>query len=346
MGDAGHVDTACGHVSCHQELDLALAQRLQAAVAQALAQGAVQCNSSETSLLQVFGQAVTFDLGAGKHDRLLDGGITQPMVQHGTLVREVVSPVELLLDLAVLLLRRVDLDLLRLAHDAGSQLLDARRKRGAEHHGLAALGGQGVDFGQVFGKAQVQHAVGFVHHQELHFFQLDLHAALQVQQAARGGYHQVRVLQAGDLDRVRHATHHVGNAQALAMLDQVNRVMGDLLRQFARRAQHQCAGLGGLEMATVGRVLAARTLGGRLAVGGSFVELALPFDAFFLFGGFTLLQQRMQHRQQEGGGLAATGLAGHHQVDEGAGTFVQRQRNRLGLHYGRLGVAQVEASLH
>jgi hypothetical protein len=70
----------------------------------------------------------------------------------------------------------------RLAHHAHGQLLDARRKGGAEHHGLLALDGQLVDFGQIIREAQVEHAVGFVHHQELHLVELDLHRALQVQQ--------------------------------------------------------------------------------------------------------------------------------------------------------------------
>jgi hypothetical protein len=66
--------------------------------------------------------------------------------------------------------------------------------------------------------------------------------ALQVQQAAGRGDHEVGVLQAGDLHLVRHAAHHVGDAQALAMLDQVDGVVRHLLREFARRAQDQRAG--------------------------------------------------------------------------------------------------------
>ena len=65
----------------------------------------------------------------------------------------VVSPKQHLLDVVVLFLWRVDGDALRLAHHAGGQLLNAGRKRGAEHHGLLALGGEVVDLGQVVAKA-------------------------------------------------------------------------------------------------------------------------------------------------------------------------------------------------
>src|SRR5256885_7051087 len=60
---------------------------------------------------------------------------------------------------------------------------------------LLALCRQVVDFGQIVREAQVQHAVGFVHHQELHLVELDLHRALQVQQTAGSGHHEVGVLQ-------------------------------------------------------------------------------------------------------------------------------------------------------
>jgi hypothetical protein len=76
-------------------------------------------------------------------------------------------------------------------HHAHGQLLDARRKRGAEHHGLLALGGQLVQLGQVVREAQVEHAVGFVDNQKLHLVELDLHRALQIQQTARRGHHEV-----------------------------------------------------------------------------------------------------------------------------------------------------------
>ena len=96
------------------------------------------------------------------------------MVEQLALVLGVIGPKQRLGDVDVLCMLRIHLHTLGLAHHPGGQLLDARRKSGAEHHGLAPLDGQLVDFGQVIGKAQIEHAVGFVHHQKLHLIEFDL----------------------------------------------------------------------------------------------------------------------------------------------------------------------------
>ncbi|MCY1519844.1 hypothetical protein D9M68_546080 [compost metagenome] len=347
VGDGRHVDAAGGNVGGHQDLHLALAQCHQAAVAQALAQGAVQRDGAEAFLLQVVGEAVALDLRAGEHDRLVDAGVAQPVVEQLALVLAVVGPVQRLLDVGVLLLRAVDGDALRLAHDALGQLLDARREGGAEHHGLLALDGELVDFSQVVGKAEVEHAVGFVDHQELDLVELELLRALQVEQAAGGGDHEVGVLQLGDLQLVRHTTHHVGHAQATAMAHQVDGVVGHLLGEFARGAQDQGAGGGSLEIARAGGVFALGRLGRRFAAGQGFGGQALALGAFLGVGIGALLQQGVQHRQQEGGGLAAAGLAGDHQVGKTRFAFGQHGLgNHIVLHLGGLHVAEVGTGLH
>ena len=312
----------------------------------------MQGHGGEAVLLQVVGQAVAFHLGAGEHNGLVDGGVAQPVVEHLALVLGVVGPEQHLLDVGVLFLRAVDLHPLHggavVVHHAHGQLLDARREGGAEHHGLLALAGQLVDFSQVVREAQVQHAVGLVDHQELHLVQLELHGALQVQQAAGGGHHQVGVLQLGDLQLVGNAAHHVGHAQAAAMAHQVDGVVGHLLGQLAGGAQDQGARHGGLEVAGVGGVLALAALGRRLATRDGLGHFALVLGALLGFGVGLLLDQGVQHGQQEGGGLAAAGLAGDHQVDEAVFLVpgAHGQGNGLALHGGGLGVAQVGHGLH
>ena len=64
------------------------------------------------------------------------------------------------------------------------------------------------------------------------------------------------------------------------------------------------------------------------------------------FGFGLALQQGVQHGQQEGRGLAAAGLARHHQVDEAGGAVGTAAgghgaRDHLLLHRGGLGEAQV-----
>ena len=305
----------------------------------------MQRHGGKARLLQLHRQLLAFHLRAGKHDGLVDARVAQPVVEQAALVLGAVGPVQLLLDVGVALLRAVDLHPLHaraaFVHHAQGQLLDARRKGGAEHHGLLALGRELVDFGQGVGKAQVEHAVGLVHHQKAHLIQLDLPAAGQVEQAARRGHHQIGVLQLGNLHLVRHAADHGGNAQAAAVLDQVDGVGRHLLRQLARGAQHQSAGHGGFEVARFQRVLAARALGRRLARGQRGGNLGIP-RGFFACGRFALhAQQRVQNGQQEGRGLAAAGLAADHQVVEVAFGRGQRQRNGALLHGGGLGKAQI-----
>ena len=351
VGDGGHVNATSRHVCRHQNLHLTIAQRHQAAVTQALAQRAVQCHGGEAFLLQVVGQTVALHLGGGKHDGLVDAAVAQPVVQQLALVLGVVSPEQHLLDVLVLLLSRRDRDLLHVravvVHHTHGQLLNAGSKRGAEHHGLLALSRHLVDFGQIVGKAQIQHAVGFVHHQELHLVQLDLHGALQVQQTARSGHHKVGVLQLGDLQLVGHATNDVGNADAAAVLDQLDSVMRHLLSQLTCGAQNQGARRWSLEVTRIGRVLAAVALGRRLAAGSSFFGHAVKFSLGLGIFLSLLADQRVQHGQQESSGLAGASLAGHHQVHKGVlATAVHGLGDGLLLHRGRLGVAQISNGLH
>ena len=102
--DGGHVNAASSHIGRHQDLNLAIAQGHQTAIAQTLAQGAVQSNGIKAVLLKISSQAITLDLCAGKHNGLIDAGITQPMVKQLAFVLCVVGPEQNLLDVAVFFL--------------------------------------------------------------------------------------------------------------------------------------------------------------------------------------------------------------------------------------------------
>ena len=81
MADGWHINTARCHVGSDQNLHMAFTQCLQAAVAHALVQSAMQRHGAEAFLLQVIGQAVALNLRIGKHNGLFDAGIAQPMVE-------------------------------------------------------------------------------------------------------------------------------------------------------------------------------------------------------------------------------------------------------------------------
>jgi hypothetical protein len=102
--DGGHVNAAGCYIGGDQNLNLTVAQSHQAAIAQTLAQGAVQSDGIKAILLQVSSQSIALNLGAGKHNGLVDGGITQPMVKQLAFVLRVVGPEQNLFDIAVLFL--------------------------------------------------------------------------------------------------------------------------------------------------------------------------------------------------------------------------------------------------
>ena len=118
MGDGGDINTARSNVCRYQELHLALAQSHQTAVTQTLAQSAMQSHGRESVLLQIVGQSIAFDLGAGKHNRLVDRGVTQEVIEQFTLVVRVVCPMQNLANVVVFFLWRINLNALRLAHHA------------------------------------------------------------------------------------------------------------------------------------------------------------------------------------------------------------------------------------
>ncbi len=135
-------------------------------------------------------------------------------------------------------------------------------------------------------EAHVEHAVGFVQHQQFNAGQVDAATLQVVDQAARAGHQQVHAT-AQDVQLVAHADTAVdagaGDTQVLAVAAQTVMHLGG---QFAGRGQDQ------------------RT---RLARAGT----------HFLRGGAQVLQQR----QAERGSFAGTGLCAGQQVATG-----QRQR--------------------
>ena len=291
---------------------------------------------------------------------MLDFGIAQEVVQQLALVKRVVGPVKALLDVVVGALGCCQLDALGLAHHAHRELLHTRRKGRAEHHGLCAVFGKCVDFGQILGKAQVEHAIGFVDHQVLNLVQADLTRLLQVEQAAGGRDDHVCIAQAGQLMNVRGATNDAGNTQTTAVRHQVDRIGCDLLRQFACWTQNQSTGCCWLKTARCAFVGLWLAIGQQLfsAVHGISV-LALCSQSsltrgtrlsglLFLSQAFRLLllEDDVQHGQQEGGGFTATGLAGHQQIDDLALAAVQRAGNSSHLNFGGLGETQVSNRLN
>ncbi|CAB3730465.1 hypothetical protein LMG3458_04790 [Achromobacter deleyi] len=173
---------------------------------------------------------------------------------------------------------RGDRDFARIIQHAAGQRTDFVRERSREQQVLALLGQQGQDLADVADEAHVQHAVGFVQHQDLDAGQVDRLLAAVVQQAAGRGHQDVqRLAQRGDLGvDVDAAEHHHGRQRGVLAVG-LHR-FGHLRGQFTRRGQDQATGAAGL------------------------AGLGL------------FLHQQMQDGEREASGLAGAGLGGGEQV--------------------------------
>ena len=167
VADRRHVDAARGDVGRDQDAQLARAQALQDAVAPPLRHPAVQRRDRVAELGEAVGEAVGVDLRAREDERLLDLALRQDVVEQRVLVREVVGPVQPLLDVGVGVGVRRDIDPLRLAQQVLREAGDVADEGGAVHHRLAR-GRQVIgDRRDVVDEAHVEHAVGLVEDEHL-----------------------------------------------------------------------------------------------------------------------------------------------------------------------------------
>ena len=268
--DALHVDAARGDVGGHEHFQPAAAQRLQRAVARALVHVAVHGRGRVTLAVQVLRELVGVALGRGEDDGLQHVRLSEDGLQQAVLVAHVIRKMQALLDVDVARLRGVDGDAQRVVQERAREANDARFDRGREEHGLARLRDLGEDGLEVVLEAHVEHAVGFVQHQELQAAEIDAAGVHLVEHAARRGHEDVdAVLQHAVLQRVGHAADDREGLHAHVAAVGVSGFR-HLHREFARGREHQ--------------------------------------DARAAAGGLVLHHELLQRGQHEGGGLAAAGL--------------------------------------
>ncbi len=241
------------------------------------------------------------------------------MIEQAILVIAVVDVMDGLRDVRARFQALLDLDALGVLQQAARQRTDLAVERGREQHRLARVRRGVDDRFDVFDEAHVEHAVGFVEHEHLQFGQVDAAALEVIEQAARRGNQDFRVLrEQHQLLAVRDAAEDADRAQALQVLAVRRGGRRDLHREFAGRRQHeQARARDGLRAARAAVALVRFTRRARL-LRLRLLELRETFD-------------RGQH---ECGGLARTGRARHQQVAAG-----DAGRNRALLDRRRLHVA-------
>ncbi|CAB3722382.1 hypothetical protein LMG3441_03947 [Achromobacter kerstersii] len=271
------VQATGGDVGRDQHRHGAVLEAGQRTGAGGLALVAVDRGGGQAVLDQLFSQAVRAVLRAREDQHLMPAAFTDDVADQVALV-VLFDQVNCLRDEFRGGVARGDRDFARVVQDAARQRADFVRERGREQQVLALLGQQRENLADVADEAHVQHAVGFVQHQDFHARQVNRLLAAVVQQTAGGGHQDVqRLAQRGDLGvDVDAAEHHHGRQRGVLAvgLHRFRHLRG----QFTRRGQDQATGAAGLA-------------------------------AFRL-----LLRQQMQNGQREAGGFASAGLCGGQQV--------------------------------
>ena len=132
-------------------------------------------------------------------------------------------------------------DLERVAQQLRREVGDGARHGRGEHQRLPLARQLGDDFADVGDEAHVEHAVGFVEHQEFDVAEAQRVGPHEIEQPARRSDEDIdAVEQRADLGAHRHAADRQSRGQAEVAAIGAEAVE-DLSRQFARRAQHQHA---------------------------------------------------------------------------------------------------------
>ncbi|MNF77489.1 hypothetical protein D3C84_596370 [compost metagenome] len=302
MGQLVDIQAASGDIGGDHDphvTGLEVGQGLGAGV---LALVAVDRHGRQAVLVEVLGQAVGTVLGTGEHQHLFPGTGADQVREQGALVAglQAEDPLFDALDRGV---RRRDLDALgvvqQLAGEVGDVLGEGRR----EQQVLPFCGQAREDLLDVMHEAHVEHAVGFVQHQDFHMGQIHGTLADQVEQATGAG-HQ-------DVDALGHGLHLGVHADTA---------------EDAGADEFQVTGID-LE--------AIVHLGGQFAGGGQHQHAWLFRAVAVLAIRMTVGEQQFEDRQGEAAGFTRPCLGGNHQV-----AALQHGGNGPLLHRGGLGVAR------
>ena len=232
------VDAARGHIGRDADPRPAIAQRLQRMHPFRLRQLTRQRHNLETTVAHARQQVVHVHPGLAEHDRGARFIKAQDVEDRmflvtGRHVQRAIFDVDVLLGLALRLQTQ------RIALERFRQFRDFLGHRGREHQRATLFRGGRKDEFQIFGKAQVQHFIGFVQHGHAQLRQIQAAALDMVAQTAGGADHDMGpTLQRAAFIAIVHAPHAGGNLGACLGIEP-GQFAGDLLGQFARRRNDQ-----------------------------------------------------------------------------------------------------------
>ena len=300
VGDVVDVESARRHVGCDEHGRSARTEGVKRANALVLRLVAVDRLCADVRRLQLAAQAVGTVLRLREDDGPLHAERLVEMHEELRLLR-LQHEVELLVDAVDRARDRRHRHRDGVREQRVRKMADLLRHRRREEHGLPLLRQHRCDLANGLDEAHVEHAVGFVEHEEVDLGERDELLLEQVDQPARRRHEDVEsLLDRADLRALAHAAEDDGEAKR-RMPAIAREALGDLRRKFTRRRKHQR-----LRLAAERRTRVARQA----------------------------LEQMIEDRERERSRLAGSGLGDAEHVPA-----LDGRRNRLGLDRGRMGVA-------
>ncbi len=239
VGDARHIQTACGHVGGDNDVQAAILERLDHTLTLVLSDVTVQRSSLVALGFQRSGQIQSGLLSTHEGDQRVEI-LDFQQAQHRRDLLVGMDHQVCLLDTGHGLGLGSDLDVLRLAQVLLGNGTDRVRQRGGEQYGLTARRHGFEDDFQVIHETQLEHFVCFVEHQELHGRQQRTVTAEVIDQTARRSHDDLRALTDG-LELRPHGRTAVdgNNADSRHLLGIGFECGGNLQRQLAGRRENQ-----------------------------------------------------------------------------------------------------------
>ena len=190
MAHAGNVETTGRHISGHHDHGFFSLEGLKRAGTLPLGFVAVHRNSRKARVHEAFHQLLCTMLGAGKHKREFLAVLTQQLNQEFGFF-SLRDEVNFLRHLVGGLAGGRNLYADRVGQVLACNFFHLLGHCGRKQHGLTLRGQQRRDFAKCVDKAEIQHLVRFVQHEELGFIQAHRLAIQQIEQATGGRDQQV-----------------------------------------------------------------------------------------------------------------------------------------------------------
>ena len=242
MAYAGHVDTARGDIGGDQHADAALAEGVQRLFALRLALVAMDRDRIDAGMIQALDEPVTTMLGAHEDKHAVRVFAAQQTRQNLRLVFATHEHAALLHLFGGGGLRCHG-NLLRIAQELLAQLGNALGHGGREEQALALVRQQFHDALERLHEPKVEHLVGFVQHQDFDHRQVEGLLIVQIEQTTRRRDENVDALGERTLLPVDRHTAESGRDIKPRAAAVIYHAVGNLLRQFTRRCEHQHAAL-------------------------------------------------------------------------------------------------------